>query len=103
MKNRAVLLSAALLASALCCGACASAPSTERPSVDRPEIQRADSVEPAGLTEMRNSIGDQRAAARDTTNALSLTPNTLSQHPDQTFLESVFSPMADVMQFIRNF
>ena len=58
---------------------CASAPTTDRPQVpDRPEVQRPDGVEPDGLATMRDSIGEQRAAARERENALVVKPNALS-------------------------
>jgi hypothetical protein len=70
-----VLLTAVLLAAG-----CSSAPTTDRPQVpDRPEVQRPDGVEPEGLADMRDAIGQQRAAAREQENALVVKPNALNQ------------------------
>jgi hypothetical protein len=68
-----LLLTAVLLATG-----CSSAPTTDRPQVpDRPEVQRPDGVEPEGLADMRDTLGEQRSAARERENALVLKPNSM--------------------------
>jgi hypothetical protein len=99
MKNAALLLTVVLAA-----GACSSTPSTDRPgSPDRPEVVRPEGVEPAGLAEMRDTLGAQRAEARTEENALNVHSTSATMPSDQTFLESIFSPIANTMQTIRTF
>ena len=68
-----------LLTAVLVAAGCSSAPTTERPQVpDRPEVQRPDGVEPEGLADMRDTLGEQRAAARERENALVVKPSSMS-------------------------
>jgi hypothetical protein len=98
MRNAALLLTAALAA-----GACSSQPTADRPgSPDRPEVMRPEGVEPDGLAEMRDTLGAQRAQAREQDNALNLTP-TSATPADQSFLESIFSPVGSALKSVRNF
>jgi hypothetical protein len=99
MKTSPLLLTALLVL-----GACSSTPSTDRPgSPDRPEVPRPEGVEPAGLADMRDTLGAQRADARAMDNALNVNSTSATMPSDQTFLESVFSPVANTMQSIRQF
>jgi len=99
MKHAALLLTIVLAA-----GACSSTPSTDRPgSPDRPEVPRPEGVEPEGLADMRDTIGAQRAEARAEDNALNIHPTSATQYSDQTFLESIFTPVADAMHWFRSF
>lgn len=84
---------AALPTLLLLVAACSSAPTTERPSVPgRPEVQRPDGVEPDGLAEIRDTLGEQRSAARERTDALVVKPNDLSQtNDDASWLETAYS------------
>ena len=91
------------LSAALAAG-CSSAPSMDRPQVpNRPEVQRPDGVEPSGLAGIRDSIGEQRAAARERENALNVTPNTLSTTSTTPWYETALWPFAEVLHFLRNF
>lgn len=97
MKNTTLLLTAALAM-----GACSSQPSMDRPGAPgRPEIPRPEGVEPEGLTEMRDTLSAQRSDARSMDNALNLNATPATQYSDQTFLESIFTPIADAMEFVR--
>lgn len=75
----------------LLAAACASQPSMDRPSVpDRPVAQRPDGLEPAGLTEVRDSISGQRAEARSRENAMLINRSDLSTNPTgPTWYETV--------------
>jgi len=98
MKTAALLLTIVLVL-----GACSSQPSTDRPgSPDRPEVVRPEGVEPAGLADMRDTLGSQRADARAMDNALNLNSTSASPVSDQTFLESIFSPVANAMHYVRS-
>ena len=95
--TRATLLATA----ALLCGACASQPSTDRPTVERSEVQRPADVEPAGLAEMRDTLGAQRAIARERDNALNVRPNTLqTDAPSQGFLDSTYSVLDKALRLL---
>jgi hypothetical protein len=97
MKHAALLLTIVLAA-----GACSSTPSTDRPgSPDRPEVPRPEGVEPEGLADMRDTIGEQRAEARTQDNALNVHSTSATQYSDQTFFESIFTPVADAMHWVR--
>jgi uncharacterized lipoprotein YmbA len=76
--RRAIVLSVLLLA------ACSSAPTADRQELpDRPEVPRPEGVEPEGLADMRESLADQRAAAREHENAVVTKPNTLQTTSDE--------------------
>lgn len=99
-----VVRAGALLAvAALALAACSSQPTMDRATVDRPEVQRPEGVEPEGLAEIRDTLASRRAESRERENALLLTPNALGTHSTVPWYETVLSPIADVMQFFRNF
>lgn len=80
--------------------ACASAPSTERSYVpDRPEVPRPEGIESEGLTEVRDSLGEQRSEARELENALNITPTELASALAPTWYETAFSPITSVLGF----
>ena len=86
------------------CTACASSPETDRPIVpDRPEVNRPEGVEPEGLADIRSSIGEQRAAARERENALVLTPNELSTTSMTPWYETALWPVVQIADLIRGF
>ncbi len=84
---------AALPTLVLLAAACSSAPTTDRPQVPgRPEVQRPDGVEPDGLADIRDTLGEQRSAARERTDALVVHPNELqTTTEDATWLETAYS------------
>ena len=95
---RASVLLPVVLAAAT---ACSSQPEMDRPAVpDRPEVQRPEGVEPEGLTEMRDSIGAQRAEARERENATIITPNAMSTHPVTPWYDTVLNTVADAIRFV---
>ena len=93
---------AALLLTLVLAGACSSTPTTDRPgSPDRPEVPRPEGVEPEGLSDMRDTLGEQRSEAREMDNALNVNRSSASTYSDETFLESMFNPVADAMHWVR--
>jgi hypothetical protein len=96
---------ALLLTAVLAAAGCSSAPTTDRPAVpDRPEVQRPDGVEPEGLADMRDSLGEQRAAARERENALVVKPNALQQtSEDATWYENAYSWIGNSVGQIAGF
>lgn len=89
------------LAFLLVLGACASTPSTERSYVPgRPEVPRPEGVEPDGLVEVRDSLGEQRSEARELENALSITPTELASGIAPTWYETALSPFTSLLGFL---
>ena len=80
--------------------ACSSQPEMDRPSVpDRPEVMRPDGVEPEGLADVRDTLGAQRAEARERENATLITPNEMSTHPTTPWYSSVMSTVSSALRF----
>lgn len=89
-----------LLPLALWTAACSSQPEMDRPAVpDRPEVQRPEGVEPEGLAEVRDSLAEQRAEARERENATLITPNEMGTHPTTPWYASVLNPVFDALRF----
>jgi hypothetical protein len=92
---RATALLPVVLAAA---AACSSQPEMGRPSVpDRPEVQRPEGIEPEGLAEVRDTLGAQRAEAREMENATLISPNALSTHPTTPWYESVYDTVGNTL------
>lgn len=104
MKTLTLAPTLALVVCLGLCGACASAPETDRPAVpDRPEVNRPEGLEPEGLADIRSSIGAQRTAARERSNALMMTPNELSTTSTTPWYETALWPVVQVADLIRGF
>ena len=66
---------------------------------DRPEVMRPKGVEPEGLADVRDTLGEQRAEARERENATLITPNEMSTHPTTPWYDSVFRTVSDAFRF----
>jgi hypothetical protein len=91
------------LAALLALSACSSQPVASRPTLpDRPEVHRPDGMEPEGLADIRDMLAAQRGETRALENATLVQPATLSPHSTTPWYETVFSPFADLLYFLRN-